>query len=103
MTTCVIDLGGDDPCRLTMRVIAGLAWESPAMTRSDASAWPSGLRLVFSDDTEWAATVDGTGTSATFTATAEQVAARTNRELVTLRDDAGVYATGQVHVRRMPL
>ena len=101
MTACTITLTDPEPCALTVRVTAGLAWTSPTMTRADASPWPSGLRLVFAGGQEWTASVNGG--SATIAATAEQVAAIPSGVAVTLRDDTTVYGTGRIHVRRMPV
>lgn len=47
MAECRIELHAAEPCALAVRLIAGMPWTSPAMTRADASAWPAGLRLVF--------------------------------------------------------
>ena len=103
MSQCVIDLGGESPCALHVRLIAGMPWTSPAMTRGDSSPWPSGLRLVFADETEWPATLSGDSLTATIAATDAQVSAVTNVSAVTLRDDATVYGTGHVQVRAIPL
>lgn len=103
MARCVIDLGGEEPCHLTVRLIAGMPWTSPSMSRTDASPWPAGLRLVFADETEWPASLDGPGTAATITADAADVSAVVNGSAVTLRDDDTIYGTGRVQVRRMPL
>lgn len=103
MAECRIELHAAEPCALSVRLIAGMPWTSPAMTRADASAWPAGLRLVFAGGVEWAATLDGPGATATISATALEVDAVPSGSAVTLRDDTTVYATGRVQVRRMPL
>ena len=101
--SCVIDLGGESPCALHVRLIAGMPWTSPAMTRADASPWPAGLRLVFADEAQWPATLSGDSLTATIAATDVQVSAVANGSAVTLRDDATVYGTGRVQVRTIPL
>lgn len=102
MTGCVIDLGLDAPCDLRVRVIPGLAWTSPAMTRASGQPWPAPPRLAMSGQS-WTATLSGDGLTAVIAATAEQTAATKRGEAVALRDDDTVYALGHVrHVEGVP-
>ena len=100
---CVIDLGADTVCELRMRVFEGAAWTSQPMTRSDEGEWSPSLRLVFSGDITWTATLTDANKTATLHATDEQVEAVDHRELVTLRDDTRIYATGHVTVLEGPV
>lgn len=103
MANCHIDLGQQEPCTLTVRVIPGMTWVSPNMTRASGEAWAAAPRLMFGTGQVWTAVLSQDGNTAVITAQAHQTEAIARGTSAVLRDDNQVYAIGYVETIGLPL